>query len=297
MSRYRNVPPLPFLRGFEAAARLGNFSQAAAELGLTQSAVSHQMRLLEDRIGQPLFRRVGRSVYLTDAGRDYQRTVRRALEQLEDGYQRLEPYRKPASVVIYAPRDFAARWLMPRLPQLRTDLPECEPWLDTSGGAIDFEEVEVNIAILYLEQPPDKQRAMRLVEDSLSPVLSPGLAAARKLDAPSALLKLPRLHDERPIGWPDWLRSAGVAFDDVSAGLDFDDSDFVLTAAELGLGVALASLPMAAPAIAAKRLVQPFGHTLDPGKAWFAVSTEEELADPQIKAVWDWFAAEAGEPG
>ncbi len=105
MRRYRNVPPLQFLQGFEAAARLGNFSKAAEELGLSQSAVSHQMRLLEERLGQPLFLRVGRHVRLTDAGRDYSRTVTRALAELDTGYRRLEPYRKPRSVVIYAPRE------------------------------------------------------------------------------------------------------------------------------------------------------------------------------------------------
>ena len=106
MRRYRNVPPLQFLLGFEAAARLGSFSKAAAELGLSQSAVSHEMRLLEERIGQPLFLRVGRSIQLTDAGHVYQRTVREALNDLDAAQQRLEPFRRKSSVVIYAPRDF-----------------------------------------------------------------------------------------------------------------------------------------------------------------------------------------------
>ena len=134
MVKFRHIPPTQFLKGFEAASRLESFSRAAEELGLTQSAISHQMRLLEGHIGQPLFMRFGREVRLTDAGRDYQRTVRRCLEMMEEGYRRLEPYRKPGSVVIYAPRDFSRRWLLSRLPALRAAVPACEPWLDTSGA-------------------------------------------------------------------------------------------------------------------------------------------------------------------
>ena len=107
MRQFRNIPPLQYLLGFEAAARLGSFGRAAEELGLTQSAISHQMRLLEGRLGQPLFMRDGRKVRLTDAGRDYQRTVARSLAQLEDGCRHLDAFRKPGSVVIYAPRDLA----------------------------------------------------------------------------------------------------------------------------------------------------------------------------------------------
>ena len=142
MKRFRNIPPLQYLLGFEAAARLGSFSKAAEELGISQSAVSHEMRLLEARVGQPLFVRQGRSVRLTDAGRDYQRSVAGALENLETGYRKLEPYRTPGSVVIYCRSDFAARWLLPRIGALKIAVPLCDPWIDTSGGKVDFEEAK-----------------------------------------------------------------------------------------------------------------------------------------------------------
>ena len=97
MVKFRHIPPTQFLKGFEAASRLESFSRAAEELGLSQSAISHQMRLLEGHIGQPLFMRFGREVRLTDAGRDYQRTVRRCLEMMEEGYRRLSPFESPAA--------------------------------------------------------------------------------------------------------------------------------------------------------------------------------------------------------
>jgi LysR family glycine cleavage system transcriptional activator len=101
------------------------------------------------------------------------------------------------------------------------------------------------------------------------------------------------LHDERQVGWADWFQLAGVEADDVSAGFDFSDSDFALSAAELGLGTALASLALAAPAIATGRLAQPFTLTLDARQSWFAVSTDKELSDASTAAVWRWFDSQA----
>ena len=292
MRRYRNIPPLQFLHGFEAAARLGSFSKAAAELGLSQSAVSHQIRLLEDRIGQSLFRRVGRTVLLTDAGHDYQRSVRRSLDLLEDGYKRLAPFRKPGSVVIYAPRDFAYRWLLPRLGDLRTHCPGCDPWIDTSGTVVDFEEMEVSIAIIYSKEPPEGLHSILIAHDTRVPVISPDLVGRRSLRAID-LLAVGLLHDERAIGWDDWFRIACSDVGDVSAGIDFSDSDLALCAAEAGLGVALASLPMAAPSIASRRIERPVDLALDPSQAWFAVSTAKELADTYTARVWKWLEGQA----
>ena len=293
MRRYRNVPPLQFLQGFEAAARLASFSQAAAELGLSQSAVSHQMRLLEERIGQPLFLRVGRNVRLTDAGRDYLRTVRQTLDGLEAGYRKLAPYRKPGSVVVYAPGDFASRWLLSRLSSLQRSCPGSDPWIDTSGKAIDFTEMEVSIAIVYAEEPPAGTLSIPLLADSLTPLASPVLIGQRRLQ-PADLDALPLLHVERSVGWSDWFEQAGMVAANASAGFDFSDGGLALAAAEAGLGVALASLPLAGPAIGEGRLVQPFAQTLDPKKSWFALSTGKELDDAFTRAVWQWLEGQAG---
>ena len=288
MRRYRNVPPLQFLQGFEAAARLASFSQAAAELGLSQSAVSHQMRLLEDRIGQPLFLRIGRSVRLTDAGRDYLRTVRQTLDGLEAGYRKLAPYRKPGSVVIYAPHDFARRWLVPRLSDIRRSCLGCDPWIDTSGKTVDFSEMEVSIAIVYAEQAPAGCLSIPLLADTLTPVAAPALIGRRRLK-PSDLTALPLLHLERTLGWPDWFERIGINGRDVAAGMDFSDHDLVLAAAEEGLGFALASVPLAEPAVIGGRLARPFEDALDAKRTWFALSTDKELQGDFTRAIWQWF--------
>ena len=292
MRRFRNIPPLQYLVGFEAAARLGGFSRAASELGLSQSAVSHEMRLLEDRIGQPLFMRKGRSVHLTDAGRDYQRSVMKSLALLEEGHRRLAPFRKAGSVVIYAPRDFTARWLMPRLWRLRQEIPGCEPWIDTSGSKVDFIEIEASIAILRDAAPPANLECLTLFPDSLTPVAAPARATA--LRAPADVLNGALIHHERAEGWSDWFQLAGVDGGNLTAGLDFSDSDFALAAAELGLGTALGCPQLVSGSVAAGQLCQPFSQTLDTGQWWLATSTVKELSDPVTAKVWQWLKDEAG---
>jgi LysR family transcriptional regulator, glycine cleavage system transcriptional activator len=287
MRRFRNIPPLQYLLGFEAAARLESFSKAAEELGLSQSAVSHEMRLLEERVGQPLFNRQGRSIRLTDAGRDYQRTVGLALEKLEAGYRRLEPYRKPGSVVIYCPTDFAARWLIPKLHQLKKEVPNCDPWIDTSGAKVDFDEMEISIAIVRSREVDPKLESHLLFDDALIPVASPSLFK-RPLQRAQDILKYPLIHDERSEGWDDWFDSVGVKANAVSEGLDFSDSELALRAAEQGHGIALACQPIVTQSWPEKKLVIASSHALATGQSWFMISTAKELQEPTTFAVWNW---------
>lgn len=293
MRQFRNIPPLQYLLGFEAASRLESFSKAAEELGLSQSAISHEMRALEQRIGQALFIRQGRSIRLTDAGRDYQRSVLRGLEQLEAGYKRLEPFRKPGSVIIYAPYEFAARWLVPRLHDLRKAVPGCEPWIDTSRTEVDMNAIEVSIAIMRLRDANANMISLPLFSDALIPVASP-LLFKRPLKQASDILKYPLIHDERAEGWREWFESAGVEYDEISAGLDFSSSDLALQAVENGLGIALACAPLVGDLLASKKLIQVYPHHLDTGQNWFAVSTAKELANPMTLDTWTWLAEQAG---
>jgi LysR family transcriptional regulator, glycine cleavage system transcriptional activator len=293
MRRYRNVPPLQFLQGFEAASRLGSFSKAAEELGLSQSAVSHEMRLLEDRVGQPLFLRVGRSVQLTDAGRVYQRSVRQALDDLDAAQQRLEPFRRDSSVVIYAPRDFGRRWLLPKLGDLLAACPDCQPWLDTSGAEVDFSSMEVSIGILYASEAPPGILSIRLAEDVRCPLASKSLVANSPL-TDTEIAALPLIHDEGLPGWEDFFEQGGLARSRLPGVLDFSDSDSALAAAEAGHGVALASLALAEAALEKGGLVAVSARTLRSGKSWFAVTNAGELENPHTAAVWRWMEGLGG---
>jgi LysR family transcriptional regulator, glycine cleavage system transcriptional activator len=283
MRRFRNIPPLQYLLGFEAAARLGSFSKAADELGLSQSAVSHEMRLLEERLRQPLFLRHGRSIALTDAGRDYQRTVMQSLDHLEGGYRRLEPYRKPGSVVIYCEPDFAARWLLPRLDDLKRAVPACEPWIDTSGKTIDFDSLEVSIAIVRTRATAGNTPTQNLFSDVLVPAASPNLIK-KIMQKPEHLLKHQLIHDERPEGWNEWFEAVGMSHADTSGGLDFSDREMALKAAEASYGVALCT----AAFIEENVLFKACNSELDTGLFWCAQTTEKELSDNVTSQVWKW---------
>ncbi len=292
MRRFRNIPPLQYLLGFEAAARLESFSKAADELGLSASAISHEMRLLEERLGQPLFIRQGRAIWLTDAGRDYQRTVMQSLEQLEGGYRRLEPYRKPGSVVIYCESDFASRWLLPRLDDLKRVVPACEPWIDTSGKAIDFESLEVSIAIVRSRVLAGNSPTQDLFEDVLVPVASPNLIR-KKLRKPEHLLTHRLIHDERPEGWNEWFEAAGLQNSDNSIGLDFSDREMALRAAEAGYGVALCTAAFIGAGSKESHLFKACTGELDTGLLWRAQTTEKELSDNVTSQVWKWFCGKS----
>ena len=277
--------------GFEAAARLESFSKAAVELGLSQSAVSHEMRLLEDRVGQPLFVRQGRSIRLTDAGRDYQRSVAGALENLETGYRKLEPYRKPGSVVIYCRSDFAARWLLPRIGALKKAVPHCDPWIDTTGAKVDFDDMEVSIAIVCARDVDASLQSHQMFSDELVAVASPEILKENSL-SPRDLMTFPLIHDERSAGWEEWFESGGVEVREVSAGLDFSDSELALRAAESGYGIALASKSLVDnSAREARRLVSASRHVLQTGESWYALTTKREMSDPITAEAWNWLIA------
>ena len=286
MKHYRHVPPTPSLRGFEATVRLGSVTAAAGELGVSQSAVSHQIRLIEEHAGQPLFLRAGRDLKVSDAGRDYYRSVRDALDRLEDGLRRLEPYRKANSVVVYAPADFIDCCLIPALGGLRGLHPDIDPWLSSSAGAVDFLEQEVDIAILRTVDPPNGLMTCDLGQDRLLPAAVAPMA--RKLREPADLRATTLIHDERRERWSDWFALAGIENGAAAAGPNFSESSHAQRAAELGLGVVLASTMLASPAIAAKRLCTPFEAELVCREHWWAVTLEQKLDDPATGLLWNW---------
>lgn len=153
---FKQWPPLNVLRGFEAAARLGSFHQAAQELHLTQSAISQQIRSLEELLGQPLFHRQGRSVTLTDAGQDLLETTQSVLLQLAMGIQRLEQYRKPNQLVLNTSTTLARHWLLPRLGAFHRAHPEVDLWLFTSDEEPDMAEQTIDLALRWELAPPGR---------------------------------------------------------------------------------------------------------------------------------------------
>lgn len=297
MSTYRSLPPLTTLIGFEAAARLKSFSRAAEELNVTQSAISHQVRLLEDHLGQPLFRRIGRRIELVDAGRDFLITAQTALEELRHGVRRLNAYSKPGSVIIQMPAALATGWFLPGLADLREDLPWIDPWVHTSDETHATQEAEIDIVLGPDPWPDAGAHSLLLAHDALIPLCSPALAAnlpdlpdRERLDG-AALL-----HDETLNDWQSWFTAVGSSRSEFTQGFNFSDTAQMLQAAQLGLGVCLATPRQAYRALQEGLLVRACGTGLARTAPLYMSCWTRNLSRPAVQALWDWLRVRAQGP-
>ncbi|MFT5483216.1 MAG: LysR family glycine cleavage system transcriptional activator [Halieaceae bacterium] len=294
-SRYGRIPSTRALICFESAARLRSFSRAAEELYMTQSAVSHQIRSLEDQMHQPLFRRLGRTVELTDAGVDLLETTDRTLTTLSSGIRRLDFYTKPGSVVFSCSHAWARHWLLHRLPLLKAEHPELEPWIHTTDAAFDFEHSEADCAVWYGDGSWPNLTVEHLFDEKISPVCTPEYAAKiGGLTKPQQLQQAELLHDERWDGWSAWFSAAALDASAPVAGMNFSDPGIMLDSALAGNGVALASLTLASEALEKGHLVQPFDLTLDTGMAWYLVAEPRRINRPAEQAFWQWMLTQTG---
>ena len=290
-------PPvtLSTLRGFEAAARLASFALAANELHLSHSAISHQIKVLERELGQPLFRRVGRSVVLTDAGKDFARTVREILYRLDDGVARLAPYQKPGGVILYTTMAFARGFVLGRMGQFHADLPDVDLWLDTSERKTDFAIDEIDILITHAGGVAAHGTIdAHLIEDRRVPVAAPCLLTRMggSTTDPAAVAGWPLLHDESQVTWREWFAEAGLARADSVGGTNFSDHALMIDAAVAGHGVALASVIAAEPHLRSGALMALAG----PGFVQPSYRIYCDLRtydDDQVRRVYDWFISEA----
>jgi len=286
---------LSSLRGFEAAARLASFALAADELHLSHSAVSHQIKLLEQELGQPLFRRVGRSVVLTDAGKDFARTVREMLRRLEDGVVRLAPYQKPSGVILYTSTSFARGFLWPRMAQFRVELTDVDLWLDTTERAVDFTSDEVDILITHAGGVAAHGTIdAHLLEDKRVPVAAPSLISKMGglSEGPASIVGWPLLHDESEVSWRQWFSQVGRPDVDVISGYNFSDHALMIDAAADGHGVALASRIGADPYLRNGALVALEGPRI-PQAAYRIYCDLRSYEDEQVRRVYAWFVREA----
>jgi LysR family transcriptional regulator, glycine cleavage system transcriptional activator len=286
---------LSTLRGFEAAARLASFALAADELHLSHSAVSHQIKLLEGELGQPLFRRVGRSVVLTDAGKDFARTVRDILRRLEEGVVRLAPYQKPSGVILYTTMSFARGFLRQRMTQFRAALPDVDLWVDTSERPVDFTTDEVDILITDADGVAAHGTIdAHLLNDKRVPVAAPSLI--RKMGGASAgasaIVGWPLLHDESEVSWRQWFSQLGRPDVDSVSGSNFSDHALMIDAAADGHGVALASAIAADPHLRTAALVELEGPCISQS-AYRIYCDLRSYDDDQVRRVYEWFICEA----
>lgn len=276
----KHWPPLNALRGFEAAARLGSFHRAAEELHLSQSAISQQIRGLEDSLEQPLFFRQGRSVSLTDAGADLLATTQALLRQLASGIRRLDQYRKPHQLIVNTSPAFARHWLVPRLGEFRRQQPQADLWLLTSEEAPDMATQTLDIAIRDDLDAQTHCTHRVLLQDRLYPACHPSVLAL-PVDARTTL------HGEREMDWSQWQVQGGADVGQQREGLNFSEPGQLLDAACQGLGIALVSELLAARACE-QGLLHPLDAARVRGPRWSWLLHEDSAADPLVISFCEW---------
>lgn len=290
----RRLPPLNALRAFEAAARHLSFTRAAEELHVTQAAISHQVKALEEHLGRKLFRRLNRALLLSDDGQAYLPSVSRAFALLNDATRDLLERDAPGPLTVSALPSFAARWLVPRLGRFRQIHPDIDLRIDPSAALTDFASGDVDVGIRYGRGKYSALRADWLMTEDIFPVCSPALLSGEHpLRAPGDLEHQVLLHDDGHGDWRTWLLAAGVDRVDPTRGPIFTDSSMLIQAAMAGQGVALARGVLAADELAAGRLVRPFTLSLPTEYAYYLVCPQNTAEQPKIAAFRDWLLDEA----
>ncbi|NKC31986.1 LysR substrate-binding domain-containing protein [Falsiroseomonas selenitidurans] len=279
--------PLQALRAFDAAARHLNMARAAEELGVTQGAISRQVKSLEAQLAETLFLRGPRGLKLTEAGDLLADYVRRGLEQLEAGLFRIGQPRSRTTLVVNAARTFAMRVLAPRIAGFAREHPWIAMRLETHRYFAQLHGADVDVAIRAGNGDWPGHVVRPLTREVLFPVCAPTHAAV-DLPAEDAIRRGPLLHyAERP-HWRDWLLAAGLDPALASPGPRFDETALTLAAAEAGQGLAVGWGVLVADAIAAGRLVRPFRQVLDDGTGYHLVMTEMAARRSTVQAFCTW---------
>jgi len=288
------LPSLGSLRTFEAAARLGSFSLAADELSVTASAVSHQVKLLEEYTGVQLFHRINRAVVLTDVGRRYANEIAFAFEHMVAATQNVAKSDKSDILSIHSSPSFATQWLMPRLARFSTLQPDIDVRLPAAHSGVDMVP-EFDIDIRYgTKLSWASTVSVFFPEEGIVPMCAPALTDGPKpLHRPEDLHHHTLIHSEATlVGWDDWVRPKPHLKLNVKRGLRFDRSFMAIGAAVDGLGVCVESLLLVQREIEMKQLVMPFG--LDSlrirGHNIAYLTSMAEL--PKIKAFQNWLFSE-----
>ncbi|WP_134679831.1 LysR substrate-binding domain-containing protein [Paracoccus ravus] len=278
-----SIPPLAALRAFEAVARHLSFTRAAEELGMTQAAVSYQIRLLEERLGAPLFLRKPREIALTETGALFARPTIEAFDLLRETFS--EPSADAVTTLsISTVPTFAGAWLSPRLGKFQMNNPNLAVRLETNDNLIDFAREDISVAIRAGSGEWPGLTSHHLMKVEYTPMLSPELARKHDLRKPSDLLKLPLLDASDP-NWMVWMREAGVDFWEKrpKPGLTLSTDLHEARAALAGYGVALLTPRFFRYELASGSLIQPFPQVSDNGRSYWLVYPQGRRNRPAIR--------------
>ena len=293
---------LPSLRGlvvFEAAGRLGSFTRAGEELGMTQSAVSYSIKLLETELAVPLFLRQHRTVTLTDAGASLFVDVSQSLNQLARGVEDVRYAPADLSVTLSVSTAFATLWVAPRLQRMRTDLPDIELRLHTADRDLDIvaENIPLGIRCGRPEDWPGFDCKQFAVEEVVAVASQAYLEANGAPKAPADLLSHHLAHLDEPyryaVTWLDWLQSAGVASSSPIRGTRANEYVAVLQMALDGDAITLGWRHLVAAYLENGRLMEVASHTFETGNGYYLIWPEQSSLSENCLKVRDWILANA----
>ncbi|WP_417797685.1 transcriptional regulator GcvA [Terasakiella pusilla] len=299
----RKLPPLNALRAFEAAARHLSFTRAADELFVTQAAVSHQVKTLEEHLGIKLFRRLNRALMLTDEGQKYFPDVRDALDQLAQATKSLHKSDTSGVMTLSVMPSFASLWLVPRLQNFTTAYPDIDLRISADDKIVDFNQDDVDCAIRYGLGKWPNVYTQKFLSEAVFPVCSPlYLEKHPSLSDPENLKGHVLLHDyavinesERHLSWKYWLAKAGIDDVDHTRGPKFSHTHMVMQSCLAGEGVALGRSAMIQSELDAGRLVRLYNYAIKSKVAYYFVCPPNAIERFKIKAFCDWLLSESPE--
>ncbi len=288
------LPPLNALRAFEASARQLSFTRAAEELFVTQAAISHQIKSLEEHLGIKLFMRKNRALLLTDEGQSYYLDIKDIFNSIHDATEKLLARGAKGAITVSSQASFAIQWLLPRLTAFNALHPEIDVRIKAVDQAENSLTEDVDVAIYYGRGRWPNIHADKLHTEYLIPVCSPLLMQENAINGKPALLTLDDLahhnllHDTSRKDWKRWFKQVGVKGVNVNHGPIFSHSAMVVQAALHGQGVALAYSVLAKPDIDSGRLVCPFNDVLVSKNSYFVVCRENQKELGKIEAFRQW---------
>lgn len=286
-----DLPPLSSLRAFAAAGRRQSLRDAAAELGVTPSAVSHQVKVLETWVGGPLFERAVRQVRLTAQGAALSKALNSAFSAMQVAVHHARRSNERSVLKVATLPLFAGVWLAPRLNRFEAQHPELSLAIHTDARVYDLLAGEADIAIRNVGAPSGGLHERKLLDLRATPLCSQDLAT--QLADPSDLRRATLINlSVGRAGWPEWLAKAGVPNLKPRRMITVDSIPEAVDVAAQGRGVMLGLLPLIWDAPNAVRLVAPFSIPPQEAGGYFVVCRKEDRSDPVVRSFSEWLAAE-----
>ncbi|NVJ91736.1 MAG: transcriptional regulator GcvA [Methylocystaceae bacterium] len=288
MRRY--LPTFTALQCFEASARHLNFTYAAKELNLTQSAVSHQVRNLETFLGVEMFKRVGKRLMLTPQGEGYAKDVAQNMDALEASTLSVMTRSQPANILnLGTLPTFGSHWLIPKLADFAKKHPEIQLNLETGTEAFDVHHSNLDLAIQFGNGVWPDTVAHKIVEESTVAVCTPALLDEVTDLEPQDVQSFPLLRlKSRSSAWLDWMQAQGITPAGFISGPCFEQFDMLIRAARAGLGVAVLPTIFVEDELESGELITPFGGPVVSSNAYYLVYSQHKSGDDNIKAFRDW---------